>query len=431
MQLEAEARAIESFHRHPRVLRLECGIQHYDWGCPEAIPAILGRPNPAGRPFAELWAGAHPDLPSQAIIDGVRVPLDLLLHEAATETLGQTISSRFRGELPFLMKILAADKALSIQAHPNRAQALLGFERENLAGVPRDAATRNYRDQHHKPELLAALGDFYALRGFRPVHEIEQMLASTPELAPLAGHNVRDEAGLAALYGHILHLDRAGASTLLQPLLERLEREEKKSPFSPDDREYWMLRVHHELSNPGRPDQGLLSMLLLNLVHLRRGQAIFLPAGELHAYLQGAGIEIMANSNNVLRGGLTSKHVDPDELLHIVRFGAGSNEVLDPETNAQEPRLAEYRTPASEFSLSRLGLDPGLPYAIEPGEMRLALITKGSVEVREEGQPRLRARAGDALLFPAGRSCRVFAAEGAELWLAGVPAAGPGSRNAA
>ncbi len=400
-------------------------------GRPTAIPAILGRPNPEGRPFAELWAGAHPDLPSRAIIDGVRVPLDSLLREAAAETLGQAISSRFHGELPFLMKILAADKPLSIQAHPNRAQALLGFERENLAGLPRDAATRNYRDQHHKPELLAALGDFYALRGFRPVHEIEQMLASTPELAPLAGHNVRDEAGLAALYGHILHLDRAGASALLQPLLERLELEEKQSPFSPDDREYWMLRVHHELSNPGRPDQGLLSMLLLNLVHLRRGQAIFLPAGELHAYLQGAGIEIMANSNNVLRGGLTRKHVDPEELLRIVRFGAGSNEVLEPQTNAQEPQLAEYRTPASEFSLSHLGLDSGLPYAIEPGEMRLALITEGSVEVTQEDQPQSAGARRGRIAVPGRADRRVFAAEGAELWLAGVPGTGPGSRNTA
>jgi len=421
MQLETEARAIEAFHRRPRILRLECGVQHYDWGDPDAIPAILGRPNPEGRPFAELWAGAHPDRPSQAIIDGVRVPLDLLIRDAARNILGQTLSNRFNGELPFLIKILAAAKPLSIQAHPNHTQALLGFERENLEGLPRDAAIRNYRDPRHKPELLVALTDFYALRGFRPLAEIEQTLVETPELGPLAEHRVRDANGLAALYNHVMRLSQPGVSTLLEPLIERMEKENDQELFTPKDRAYWILRAHREFSTPGRADRGLLSMFLLNLVRLRPGQAVFLPAGELHAYLQGVGIEIMANSNNVLRGGLTSKHVDPEALLQVLTFHAGPSEVLEPVTDSEKPWLTKYETPAAEFRLRRLTLDAEQIYPLVKGEMRLALITNGAIDIAAEGPEQLRARQGEALLIPAGLGCQISCTAGAELWLARVP----------
>lgn len=421
MRLETEARAIEAFHRHPRVLRLECAVQHYDWGDPEAIPAILGQPNPQRRPFAELWAGAHPDLPSQAIIDGVRVPLDLLVRDAAREILGPALSNRFHGELPFLLKVLAASKPLSIQAHPNHTQALLGFERENLEGLPLDAAVRNYRDPHHKPEFLVAVTDFYALRGFRPAADIDQALAETPELAPLAGHRVLNTGDLATLFGQVMRLDQPSVNALLAPLIDRLEREDGQSPFVPDERAYWILRAHRQFSTPGRADRGLLSMLLLNLVRLHPGQAVYLPAGELHAYLQGVGIEIMANSNNVLRGGLTTKHVDPEELLQILTFHPGPAEVLEPITRSEEPWLAEYSTPAAEFALSRLKLDAGQSYSVQGGDMQLALITDGAVGVAAKGAEGLAARRGAALLVPAGLACRISSTSGAELWLARVP----------
>lgn len=421
MQLQAETRAIESFRMHPRVLRLECRVQHYEWGDPDAIPTILGRTNPQRQPFAELWAGAHPDLPSRAIVDGVPVPLDLLLREAAREILGPTLVARFQGELPFLLKILAAAKPLSIQVHPNSTQALLGFERENLEGVPLDAATRNYRDPHHKPELLVALSEFYALRGFRPLREIEQTLASTPELAPLAQSELRDQQELAALYEHIMGLDQPELSAMLEPLVQRLELEERQTGFSPQDRNYWILRAHRDFSAPGRIDRGLLSMFLLNLVQLRPGEAIFLPAGELHAYLQGVGVEIMANSNNVLRGGLTTKHVDPLELLRILKFREGHEDVLKPRVQPDEPWLHEYRTPTAEFALGRVMLGPGNAHALQPGGMRLALVTEGSVDIAAEGPLQLQVRQGEALLVPTGLGCRISTPDGVQLWLARVP----------
>jgi len=204
--------------------------------------------------------------------------------------------------------------------------------------------------------------------------------------------------------------------------MRRLEKENEQDPFAPDDRAYWMLRAHREFSTPGRADRGLLSMLLLNLVRLRPGQALFLPAGELHSYLRGVGIEIMANSNNVLRSGLTTKHVDPEALLQVLTFHAGPAEVLEPPIDSEKPWLAEYETPAAEFALRRLTLDAGQIYPMVKGEMRLALIANGAIDIAAEGPKQLQARQGEALLIPAGLGCRISCTEGTELWLARVPA---------
>lgn len=421
MHLETAARAIEELRRHPRVLRLECGVQHYPWGDHEAIPAILGRPNPRRQPFAELWAGAHPDLPAQAVVDGVRVPLDLLMQSAAKEILGPDLAERFDGELPFLLKILAAAKPLSIQAHPNRSQAVLGFERENRSGLPLDADTRNYRDPHHKPELLVALSKFYALRGFRPLAEIERTLSDTPELAPLLQSSLTDASALAALYERIMHLSQPEVDQVLLPLIERLQRENREKTFCPTDRAYWVLRAHREFSSGGRIDRGLFSIFLVNLMELQPGQAIYLPDGALHSYLQGVGIEIMANSNNVLRGGLTSKHVDPQELLRILSFRGERGELLEPETNPQQPWMEDYKTPAEEFVLSRLALGPGQEQELRPGEMRLALVTTGPANVTAENQTPLQVRPGEGLLIPSSIGCRISAESATQVWLARVP----------
>ncbi|MEA3277320.1 MAG: mannose-6-phosphate isomerase, class I [Pseudomonadota bacterium] len=421
MMLETTARAIESFHRRPRVLRLECGVQHYDWGDPDAIPAILGRANRERRPFAELWAGAHPDLPSTAFVDDVRVPLDELIRAAPDEVLGAEVAARFDGELPFLLKILAAGKPLSIQAHPNSVQALQGFARENGEGLPLDAPTRSYHDPHHKPELLVALSDFYTLRGFRPLAEIARALGKTPELAPLAGHFRPDSDGLAALYGHLMRLEQASLNALLDPLIGRLVEEARDRRFTQEDPEYWILRADREFSAPGHRDHGLLSMFLLNLVHLRPGQAVYLPAGELHSYLDGMGMELMANSNNVLRGGLTHKHVDLEELLRVLSFHGAPADILTPESAPGLPGLVTYPTPAGEFALSRRALPSGGDCLLGGGDLVLALVTEGSVEFVEEGTPPKQVSGGEAILVPAGLSCRISSANGAVLGEARVP----------
>lgn len=421
MELEATDRALEAFRRRPRPLRLECGVQHYGWGDPDAIPALLDIPNPERRPFAELWAGAHPDLPSVALIDGMRVALDELVRAAPLQVLGAAVEERFGPRLPFLIKVLAAARPLSLQAHPDAVQARAGFERENRAGIPLDAPERSYRDPGHKPELLVAISDFHALVGFRPPDEIRDELARTPELASLAGRSPGQEAEVADLCARVLRMEQERVEALLDPLLTRLRAEDRHAPFPPESREHWVLRADQALSSPGRRERGLLSFFLLNLVRLRPGEAIYLPPGELHTYLLGVGVEVMAESNNVLRGGLTSKHVDVEELLRILSFRAAPAPVVAAAAEPRRPGLTRYPTPAAEFALARLDLVAGRDWAAGHPGPQIALVTEGALACRGAGPEPLRIRSGEALLIPAGCDCRLETAGNAVVWLVGLP----------
>jgi len=424
MRSETIARVVEDFRKHPQLLRLTCGIQHYDWGDSDTIPSILGQKNPTRRPYAELWAGAHPDLPATAQLGEVRVPLDTLIASAPEQVLGSRVARDFDNELPFLLKILAASKPLSIQVHPDACQAIEGFERENRAGLALNAATRSYHDPHHKPELLVALTDFFSLRGFRPLEEIAELLAGTPELSPLDTLFRTNGCKLERLYAHIMHLEQRQVDTLLSPLLERLEHENRRHPFMPSQRAFWLLRADREYSVGGHRDAGLFSVLLLNLLRLRPKQGIFLPAGELHAYLQGVGIELMANSNNVLRGGLTRKFVDVDELLRILNFHAAPADLIEGVVLPDEPGLTSYPTLAGEFSLCGLDMSIGKTFIRTDGELTLVLVLSGHVAAHAKDQPVFTLRAGEAMLAPAGIHWRMRALEDTACWLARVP---PGS----
>jgi mannose-6-phosphate isomerase class I len=395
-------------------------VQHYAWGDPDAIPSLLGRPNPGHRPFAELWAGAHPDLPSAAVIDGVEVPLDQLVREAPDVVLGSSVTARY-GDLPFLLKVLSPARPLSLQAHPNRAQARAGFERENREGLPLDAATRNYRDPNHKPELLVALTDFFALCGFRHRDDIEQMPRAIPELLPLATELHKRDGDLAALLAHVLRLDQAGANALLDPLMRRMNDEDRVHPFPRDRIEHWVLHADRAFSSAGRRDPGLLCMFLMKLIRLRPGEAIYLPAGELHSYLEGVGVEIMASSNNVLRGGLTRKHVDVEELLTVLSFHGEDSAVLHPVPVSGHPGLVTYPTDAREFELSCLTLARGEGHELGGDTPVLSLLTRGKASIEEAGRAPVTIGAGDGLLLPFGRRCRATSLSDALLWIADVP----------
>ncbi len=296
------------------VYRLEPGVQHYAWGDTHFIPELLGIENVEGKPYAELWLGTHPDLPSHVEVEGERWLLSEVLDD----------------ELPYLFKILSAKKPLSIQAHPSERQAREGFARENAEGVPNDAPHRNYKDPHHKPELLCALTDFYALRGFRP------------DPPPFAGSSLKE------LYQRLMTLPQDEVDAMLAPKVDAL----REGQYQKEDREYWVLRCHQEFSDQGHYDRGLFSIYLLNLLHLKPGDAIYLGAGTLHSYLEGSGVEIMANSNNVLRGGLTKKHIDIAELLKTVDFVGAEPRVLRAVATSDSERT--YQTLAREFELRRI-----------------------------------------------------------------------------
>ncbi len=358
--------------REPLLLR--GAIRDYSWGGRELIPRLLGIENREGRPFAELWFGAHPSAPSMVETADGPAPLDQWIAAAPERVLGPDCAARYRGRLPFLLKILDARRMLSIQAHPPRRQAEEGFERECRAG-----AHVNYVDPYHKPEVHVALTGMWMLHGLRP--------------------------GAGDQYARLMRMPQPEVDALLEPLIARLEREQ---PADKSTHDYWALRAAREFPR----DRGILALYLLNLIHLEPGQGTYQAPGVLHAYLEGATVELMANSDNVLRGGLTTKRVDAEELLRCVSLESGPPEVLHGSRVSEIETV--YRTPAEEFELSRIELAGAARFAASGPEILVVL--EGSV-VPDSG---MRVPCGGALLAPHGASYEL-SAERAVLFKAALP----------
>jgi mannose-6-phosphate isomerase len=376
------------------VLTLHGVVQHYDWGGHNFIPDLLSIENATHRPFAELWIGAHAKAPSLADVDGGQEPLDKLIAEAPVAILGQAANARFGGRLPYLFKILDVHKMLSIQAHPTLAQARRGFARENAEGLGLEAGGRNYKDDNHKPEIGVALTEFWMLHGFRPLEQIAQTFRETPELGALmpdfpermlaAGHDHEARRGLLReLYSKVMTTSQQQVDELLNALLDRLQA---KAVTDKNSADFWALRAAANFPLPGgHRDRGIFSIYLLNLVHLLPGQGTYQPAGVLHAYLEGVNVELMANSDNVLRGGLTAKHVDVPELLNILTFEGGTPHIFDGEVMSIQERV--YRTPAEEFELSRIALAPNSRYAGDAAYgPKALLVLHGSAKLTSAGR---------------------------------------------
>jgi mannose-6-phosphate isomerase len=422
--------AIASFRDRPSILPLQGAVQHYEWGGYDSIPRLIGVENAERRPFAELWIGAHPKAPSLVEIDGASLSLAQLIARAPEEVLGGATAKRFAGELPFLLKVLDARSPLSIQAHPSKRQAIEGFARENAAGIPLEAPQRNYQDANHKPEIHVALGDFRMLHGFRTLEEIDETLASVPELGAvmpdfserLASAGWDPEARrsvLRELYGWIMTMPQQRVDALLDPLIARLERRGSLDKDLPD---YWALAASRAYPLPGgHRDRGIFSIYLLNLVRLRPGEGTFQPAGTLHAYLEGVTVECMANSDNVLRGGLTPKHVDARELLATLGFDTGRPEILGGREASATERV--YDAPADEFQLSRIDVGPGRAHrGVSQGPEALIVI-EGTAQARWAGAERALPRGG-IILVPAGITYTIESAQAsgpAVLFKASVP----------
>jgi mannose-6-phosphate isomerase len=307
--------------------------------------------------------------------------------------LGSAVVRKFGRSLPFLLKLLAAEEPLSLQAHPNREQAVRGFSRDEAAGVPRDAPTRRYRDPNHKPELFCALRPSDALCGFRPLADTRRLLRAleVPALAPLVSalESADETVALRSALELVLGLGAAERAELLggvRSALGRLHRSGGEFRHEMD----WALRLGELYPE----DAGVVVALLLNLVRLAPGEAIYLPAGNLHAYLRGVGVEIMASSDNVLRGGLTPKHVDVPELLSILDFRAIAAQPLRPERGAQGEQV--YATPADEFRLSRLDLAPEIPFRARVHGPEILWCLAGPVSALRQGGPSLELGRGQA-----------------------------------
>jgi mannose-6-phosphate isomerase len=325
-----------------RIYSLKGKVQHYSWGGLEFIPHLLQTENGQNIPFAEYWLGAHPAFSSTINFKGKELLLIDFIDQNRELILGTDVAREF-GVLPFLFKVLDVRQMLSIQVHPSKTEAVKGFEKENVAGVSLSAPNRNYKDENHKPEAMVALDDFYLLHGFKPEKELLAILNKVSELSFL--QPVFEAGGYKGLYQHVMGMNQEEVNKKLQALAERISPLYENGELQKMDEDFWAARAIKSFCKNGQYDKGIFSIYLFNLVHLKKGEGIYQPEGMPHAYLEGQNIELMANSDNVLRGGLTDKHVDVIELMKHTRFEATLPNILQ----ATDEGL--YQTTAKEFCL--------------------------------------------------------------------------------
>lgn len=402
------------------IYKLQGTLQPYDWGGYEFIPKLLGRA-PGEKPAAELWFGDHPAAPSLIEVDGQQLPLNEWLPAQTEAVLSPAARERFGARLPFLLKILDVRKPLSIQVHPDKAQAEEGFAREEAAQIPKNL--RNYVDDNHKPESMIALSHFWLLHGFAPLATIEERLQVRPSLAPLLAmlhKNELEENRLEEAYRWALHAAPEALRQMLAPLLK-----EDPDPCGPvdaaraSDPDYWLNRTVGALNlQPEALDPGLLCFYLFNIVALKPGEGIFQAARLPHAYLYGQNVELMAASNNVLRAGLTSKHVDKEELLRVVECTPLTPAIIPAPPDGN---LYNYPAPVADYRLESLTLATNASSTRSSPEVTVLLNLSGRLELGA-GATHLILKPGEAALISAGTPVQLRAdSEAVRLVLASLP----------
>jgi mannose-6-phosphate isomerase len=382
-------------------------VQHYAWGGHHFIPELLGIRNESLLPFAEYWLGAHPNHPS-LLEDGSS--LDEYLKKnpipAGENNPGKTVS------LPYLLKILDVQQMLSIQVHPGKKAAEHGYEKEDLAGIPITAAHRNYKDKNHKPELMVALDDFYLLHGFKPEEQMVSILTKIPELNFLLP--IFQPGNYQELYEEVMYMSQQKVNEKLQPLADRILPLYKNNALKKDDENFWAARAIVEFCQNGNIDLGIFSIYLFNLVSLKRGEGIFQDHGLPHAYLEGKNVEVMANSDNVLRAGLTEKFIDIKELLKHVEFDATHPKII----KALKEDHIYYPAPVSEFELHHYLSSDNFEITAMPGE--IVWVEKGRARVRAGGE-NFELKRGEALYTGREMKISLTPAENLSLYRVAIP----------
>lgn len=398
------------------IAQLAGTVKHYDWGGYSFIPSLLKLSNDEKMPFAEYWLGVHPQADCKVLPpDGSVHMLRDYFTTSSPSSMGNYVAKHF-DTLPYLLKALDVQEMLSIQVHPSKADAERDYAEEVQEGIPIDSPQRNYKDENHKPELMVAMGDFWLLHGFKPEEGIRNTLKTVPELVSLLP--VFEQSGYKGLYKKIMEMSQDKVNAQLQPLLDRIIPPYKEGKLNRSQADYWAAKGALAFSQPGRIDRGIFSVYLFNLVELLRGEAIFQDAGVPHAYLEGQNVEIMASSDNVLRGGLTSKHIDVPELLKHVKCEATHPEILRGIKNGHE---LIYKTPAPDFELSSFALHNGDSISFIPHTAETLLLIDGLAEISnndskvvlKKGQP-------SAIVFP-DHEVKITAKEPSWLFRATVP----------
>ncbi|WP_421897810.1 mannose-6-phosphate isomerase, class I [Marinoscillum sp.] len=395
------------------LFKLKGVAQNYDWGGTSYLSDLIGS-NSRGQKFAEYWMGAHDRAPSQ--VEGSGEALNDLIRRAPVEALGDRVHARF-GCLPFLFKILDVNDLLSIQVHPSKAEAEKGFVRENEQGVSLGAAHRNYKDDNHKPEIMVALSEFWLLHGFKPEAQLLQTLQTTTELSHLTA--IFQQSGYRGLYEKVMEESVKETNRVLKPLIERVTPLYQRGTLAKSSAEYWAVKAHQTFCEEGDLDKGIYSIFFFNIVKVNEGEAIFQDAGVPHAYMHGQNIELMANSDNVLRGGLTPKHIDVAELLKHISFEATNPNILYGEAHAGGMERI-YRSPAPDFELSKLDMKHGGVYQSHSSTFEIMIVIKGQVNAMS-GAESVRIKRGEVLAVMAGVKYEIESEEKAMVYKAKCP----------
>ena len=390
-------------------------IQEYAWGSHTAIADLMGNKSPSAKPQAELWMGAHPKAPSLVKYDDKWLSLLDLIKQSPKDILGKDIAAKFDNKLPYLFKVLAASKPLSIQAHPSLKQAKEGFERENRLGIALDSPSRNYKDENHKPECICALTPFLALYGFRKISEIISLMEKICQkvLDKELNHLKRqpNSEGLKSFFHSLITMNDRRKKQIIEYAITNAQKLSEDNPCFK-----WIFNLYKEYPD----DMGIFAPILLNLISLKPGQALFLPSGELHAYLDGLGIELMANSDNVLRGGLTKKHIDVPELIRVLNFEEKEVDVLMPQKNKDCEGV--YYSIAEEFILSVISNEKNISYTSpEKRSVEIILCADGKASVTDISiNENITLTRGTSVIIPS--SVKKYKIEGkATLYKASVP----------
>lgn len=375
-------------------------MQPYSWGGTDFIPSLLNVSNTEKKPFAEYWLGAHPAAPSVLTDENLSLP-DFIAQDAAA-TLGEEVAREF-GALPYLFKILDVRQMLSIQVHPSKAAAEEEYEKENKKGVPPAAPHRNYKDRNHKPELMVALSDFYLLHGFKPEAELEAVLGRVKELAFLLP--VFKGSGYKALYEDVMTMPQEKVDEMLRPLMQTIIPAYEKGELRKNDEHFWAARAALTFCRNDHYDRGIFSIYFFNVLHLARGEAIYQAAGLPHAYLEGQNVEVMAASDNVLRAGLTDKHVDVPELMKHVKFDPTHPKIIRANGDPEQSFFA----PVEEFFLKRYEAEKTVSLSAPTGTVVFVYEGKGKASAHGET---IEINRGEAVFLPAGSEVLVESLNG-------------------
>lgn len=394
------------------IYKLKGKVLHYEWGGYEFLPRLLNINNIDHKPFAEYWMGAHPLAPSQIQTRDGDVSLHTLIKEDPKKVISEKVFNRF-GELPFLFKVQDVKNILSIQVHPSKEEAEKGFEREEAEGIPVNAPYRNYKDRNHKPEVMVALSEFWLLHGFKSLAIIEKTLEETPEFNILLPYFRRE--GLKALYCFVMEMEQPEINALLTNLIKRELRRKNENELSKEMPGWWVAKIFTDKHEIGDIDRAIFSIYFFNIVKVNPGEAVFQSAGIPHAYLEGQCMELMANSDNVLRAGLTPKHIDVPELMKHTLFDSIVPNIMQGDTVLPGEKI--YPCPVPDFGIAKIDLSASLSYEKTAGSLEIWIVMEGGALVNHS----LVLKRGEAMAVFAGATYTIRASGNCTLFKAFVP----------